>query len=186
MENYLLDGDALASSRYNNLGLPPAEIERSMTDRAGRLCWWAACRDVLAELKRRFRLGFIADPGQSIVDEMAARQHICGSSWFQKLATEVACSTEADIHTLLAEAHAVSTTRLGDGTWRDEFSGKEILRDVSSRFCHRPAIPSFPAKDAEFYADLAKDVAAWQVANGKQPADLVDLLTALKSRIARA
>jgi hypothetical protein len=36
----------------------------------------------------------------------------------------------------------------------------------------------------EFDIDLAKDVAAWQSANHREPADLADLLAALRHRIA--
>ena len=51
IENYLLDAAALAASRFNNLGKTIAEIETMMTTAAGRLGWWAACRDVVAELR---------------------------------------------------------------------------------------------------------------------------------------
>src|SRR5271166_1167558 len=57
IENYLLDPDALSTSRLNNRSLSADDIEKRIEEAASRLCWWAACRDVLAELKRRFREG---------------------------------------------------------------------------------------------------------------------------------
>jgi hypothetical protein len=120
-----------------------------------------------------------------VTDEAAARAHICGSTWFVKLVSEIGRSSEADVHALLTGSHAAALARLGDGTWRQDFAGKEILRDIASWMCDRTTIPSFPPSDGEFYSDLAKAVAVSQLANGAVPVDLTDLLTALKARIAR-
>ncbi len=62
IENYLLDADALAASRFNNMGKTAVEINEMMATAASRLCWWAACRDVVAELRRRFRQDFMTGP----------------------------------------------------------------------------------------------------------------------------
>ncbi len=184
VENYLLDPRALHASRYQNRGLNAADIEARMDSRAAQLCWWAACRDVIAELKRRFREPFVPDPSQSVIDGSSAHAHICGSDWFVKLGTEAGRSA-ADVHSLLAAAHGEARGRLADGTWRQEFAGKEVLRDVAGWICDRTKIPRFPRPDSEFHADLAKGVAAWQVANGAVPPDLSVLRTALEARIAR-
>ena len=185
VENYLLDPAALQASRYQNRSIEVRAIEDRMIAKAKQLCWWAACRDAIAELKRRFREEFVPDPKQSVGDEATARAHICGSPWFQKLATGAARSSEGDVHALLTTAHATASDRLEDGTWREDFAGKEILRDVAGWMCDHTKIPKFPSSDVEFYSDLAKGVAAWQVANSAVPADLIKLLAALKARIAR-
>lgn len=52
IENYLLNAGALQASGYQNRGLEVAEIEEKMVKKAGDLCWWAACRETIAELKR--------------------------------------------------------------------------------------------------------------------------------------
>ena len=184
VENYLLDAPALQSSPYQNRLLDDAAIEARMQTKAGGLCWWAACRETIAELKRRIREPFLPDPTQAVTDEMSARAHICGSPWFTKLAAEVTRSTEADVHARLSADHAAATDRLADGSWRQEFAGKEILRDVAGWICDRGRIARFPARDVDFYTDLAKEIASWQVANGLVPADLTALLTALRLRIA--
>jgi hypothetical protein len=59
------------------------------------------------------------------------------------------------------------------------------FKDVAGWICDRTTIPKFPSSDVEFYSDLAKGVAAWQVQNQGPPPDLIDLLAALKARIAR-
>jgi hypothetical protein len=190
IENYLLHARALAASRFNNLGKTEVEIESMMTTMmttaAGRLCWWAACRDVVAELRRRFRAGFLTDPSCAVNSEAQARDHICHSPWFQKLAQETSRTTEADVHQLLSNAHVAANQSLADGRWKDEFAGKEIFHDVGSHICHLPGISNYHPSKAEFDEDLAKEIGAWQRQNNAVPADLTDLLSALQQRIARA
>jgi hypothetical protein len=137
-------------------------------------------------LKRRFREPFVPDPKQSVIDEASAHAHICGSPWFAKLAIEMGRTSEADVRALLAASHAAASARLADGTWRQEFAGKEILRNVAGWMYNRAKISRFPSSDAEFYADLAKAIAVWQLANEAVPTDLIELLiAALKVLIAR-
>lgn len=59
IENYLLDSKALQASRFQNRRLASEAIEEHMVEEAKKLCWWAACRDVIAQIKSRFRDGFI-------------------------------------------------------------------------------------------------------------------------------
>ena len=185
VENYLLDATAFANCRYHNRGLSIAQIVAFLSQAASRLCWWVACRDAVAELKRRFRDGFIPDPKQSVIDETAARTCICRSPWFQKLARRgESIGRGRRPSTPRFRNHAAASNRLTDGTWRDDFAGKEVLRDVGSRICDRTTIVRFPASDTEFYSDLAKEIAAWQVANNTVPLASIDLLAALKKRIA--
>jgi hypothetical protein len=186
IENYLLDARALAAIRLNNLSKTEAEIETMMIAAAGRLRWWAACRDVVAELRERFRHGFVLDPTCPPVDsETEARNHICQSPWFLKLAHETGRTGVGDVHQLLSDAYLAASNALSDGTWKAEFAGKEIIHDVGSRICDRRAIPNYNPSRAEFDEDLAKEVGAWQNSNNAVPSDLTDLLTALHLRIAR-
>ena len=182
IENYLLDANALQASRYQNRRLDVTAIQARMNSAAERLCWWAACREVIAELKRRFREPFVADPGQSVVDHSTAREHICQSTWFLKLTDEATRSAVGDIHALLDAQHILARGRLADGSWRQDFAGKEILRDVAGWMCERPRDRPFPS-DPVFFADLAKEVGTWQLAREMVPPDLSELLTALKARI---
>ncbi len=186
IENYLLDADALAASRFNNLKKSKVEIESVMRVAAGRLLWWAACRDVVAELRRRFREGFLRDPTCDVSSDIQARDHICSSPWFRKLAHECERTTEAEVDQLLSTARAAADQALADGNWKSEFAGKEILRDVGSRICDRTKIRGYKPSAAEFDGDLAKEVGAWQRDNDAVPSDLTDLLVALQIRIARS
>ncbi len=184
IENYLLDAGALAASRFNNLKKTADEIESVMRVAAGRLLWWAARRDVVAELRRRFREGFLSDPNCDVSSDAQAHGHICSSPWFQKLAHECGRTTEAEVDQLLSTARALADQSLADGSWKLEFAGKEILRDVGIRICDRTKFPGYKPSAAEFDGDLAKEVGAWQRDNNAVPSDLTDLLVALQQRIA--
>jgi hypothetical protein len=185
IENYLLDAAALAASRLNNLNRTEAEIEQLMTTEAQRFCWWAACRDVVAELRRRFREGFLNDPTRAVITEEQARDHICQSPWFRKLPHEISRTTTPDIHRLLSEAHVAANQSLLDGRWRTEFAGKEIIRDIGSRICDQTKISGYRPIPTQFDEDLAKEVGAWQRQNNTVPVDLIDLLGALQQRVSR-
>ncbi len=183
IENDLLEASALQASSYQNRGLDLQSIEDRRLGKSRDLLWWSACREVIAVLRGRFRESFVPDPTQSVADEKVAFDHICESDWFRKLATETGNSSRKDVLSLLKKSHAQANRRLENGEWRQDFAGKEILRDVAGWMCDRAKIPKFPTSDSEFYSDLAKQVARWQAANQKAPGDLVDLLHALKNRI---
>lgn len=184
IENYLLDPPALAACNLNNLKLSESQIEDRLVATAERLTWWAACRDVIAELKHRFRNGFIADPPQTIADEEAAAKHICASAWFSKLPRESSRSAEPDVRQLLAEAYTNASACVSSGRWRVEFAGKEVYRDIGSRICDQNRLHGYRPTPNDFDIDLAKDIAAKQAATLRVPADLTDLILALRSRIA--
>ncbi len=90
-----------------------------------------------------------------------------------------------EIEQLLTASHAQALQQIQDSTWRVEFAGKEVFHDIGSRICDQTTIRGYGPTSLEFDIDLAKDVAASQVASGSVPINLVDLLSALKSRIAR-
>ena len=87
IENYLLDSRSLRSSLFNNRGLSETDIQTIIEEAAGRLCWWAACREVVAELKRRFREPFVIDPPCTLNSQSAAKDHICNSPCDQRQLT---------------------------------------------------------------------------------------------------
>jgi hypothetical protein len=186
IENYLLDSQALAASRLNTLKHTPEQIEDLLKQAAGRLAWWAACRNVVADLRRRFHDEFLSDPPcGTISNEVSAFDHICNSKWFLKLEQEFARTTQADVRQLLTAARLTAQSNLANGTWRQEFAGKEIYRDIGSRICNRTdaGLRKYHPSKAEFDIDLARNVADWQSANNGVPQDLADLLPALRFRI---
>jgi len=102
------------------------------------------------------------------------------------LGTEVARTAPADIDQLLEDGHARAQSQLQDGTWREHFAGKEILRDIGSRICDRTKLHGYHPTKSEFDVALAKDVANAQLASSSVSSDLIDLLKALNARIKSA
>jgi hypothetical protein len=186
IENYVLDTSALEGCRFNTHRRSVAEIDQFLNDEAARRCWWAACRDVVSLIRNRFFDRFIEHPKTPPVEtEAAARDHITQSDWFRTLPRKSSGMTEARVDRLLARAYRRSQGLLVDGGWRVEFSGKEFLREIGNRIFNRAVAPrNYRPSKAEFDADLAKAIAAWQVNNGAVPGDLSDLLDALKARVA--
>jgi hypothetical protein len=187
IENYLLDAEALAGSAFNNLLKTAEQIVELVTREAKRRIWWEACREVVHELRRRFRDDFLMDPPRRTdFDENAARSHICESVWFTALAEKASRTNETEIHAILSKAHLHVSRRVEDETWMVDFSGKEILRDVGSRICDqtKPEISRLKLTPSNFDSDLAKQVGRWQVEHSRVHKDLTDLLAALKQRIA--
>jgi hypothetical protein len=186
VENYLLDSEALSRSRLNTRKLTPQEIENDLTQAAEGMTWWAACREVVAELRRMFRDNFVLDPPcGTILDEAVAVNHICNSDWFRKLAEECGRTTAANVRALLTVAHLRARSNLADGSWRVELPRKEIYRDVGSRICDRTALSGYRPTPTQFDIDLAKQVGAWQADNNRVLPDLSELLGALRRRIER-
>ena len=186
IENYLLDTAALEGCRFNTHRRSAAEIDSILDAEAARRCWWAACRTVVSLIRDRFFDRFVTHPTVPGVEtEAEARAHITQSDWFRSLPRRAAGMTDARIHRLLLRAHSRAETMRRDGRWRVEFSGKEFLRVIGNRIFNRAVAPrTYTPTPPEFDADLAKEVAAWQVANNSIPAELVELLAALKARVA--
>ena len=185
VENHLLDPAALAACPYNNRCKTRDEIEGFLLSRARNLCWWVACLETVAELKSRFRDECIRNPRYPTVNDLdPAVNHVLSDNWFQKLDRETARSTAADVRQLVLDNHAKATQRLNDGSWRDEFAGKEILNHVGSQIVDwQKTARKGPTADS--LPDLAKEVADWQVKNQTVRQDLLDLRLALKERIKR-
>ena len=184
IENYLLDTPALEGCRFNTHGKSAAEIDAILDAEAANLCWWSACRQVVSLIRERFHGSFLTHPKVPAVDnQVAARAHITQSEWFRALPRKASGLTESRVNKLLTWTHARALSMRHEGRWRAEFSGKEIFRVIGSRIFNHAAAPRFLRSRAEFDADLAKEIAAWQVANEAIPAELAELLAALKMRI---
>jgi hypothetical protein len=185
IENYLLDTPALEGCRFNTHRRTAAEIEALLNSEAANRSWCAACRDVVALIRDRYFDKFMEQPKvPPVTTEASARDHITQSNWFRTLPRKSSRLTEVRVHRLLTRAHARALIRVQNGSWRVDFSGKEFLRLIGNRIFNRAVAPrTYQPGPAEFDSDLAKAVAAWQVANQAVPTDLSDLLAALKARI---
>ena len=75
-----------------------------------------ACREAVAELKRRFREPFVVDPPCTLSSHSAARDHICNSPWFQKLDAESARTKAPEIDQLLNDRYQDALTSISPRT----------------------------------------------------------------------
>jgi hypothetical protein len=181
VENFLLDAPALTGSVTNTDGRTLQQIDDRLKARAGQLAWWMACRTVIMQIRAEFREGFLEHPKcPHVTDLPTAEKCILTHPWYQQLAARTATITTAGVITArLNTAHAATTTQLADGSWRHEFSGKELFRDVRGWVYTKPPAPASPS---ELDADVARAVAQWQVANGAVPMEIVELRQAIRQR----
>jgi hypothetical protein len=181
IENYLLDPEALAGCVLNTGQRTAQEINVRLQTRASQLTWWMACRQVIADLRERFFADFPSHPlCPEVTSEAQARAYIVQCPWFRDLSSRSSVTSVAEIDRMLATAHTTAQTQLQDGTWRQEFSGKELLHDVRDWiYTHDAGRQSSMIRDS----DLAKTVAEWQVANGRVPPEVIELMQALRGKV---
>ena len=185
IENYLLDTHALEGCVFNTRRLDAGRIDTILDEEAIRRCWWAACRDVISEIRELFFDDFIPHPKiPEIGSETSATDYIVSHAWFGSLSNRATGLDASDIDGRLKRAYHIAVACCLNGDWRKEFPGKEFLRLVGGRIYDRSSLPHGKKPSAsEFDNDLAKAVARWQVDQGKVPSDLDQLLDALKKRI---
>jgi hypothetical protein len=115
-----------------------------------------------------------------VTNETQAREYIVQCSWFKELASRSSATSAVEIERMLAAAHTIAQTQLQDGTWRQEFSGKELFHEVRDWvYTHEVGQQSGIVRDS----DLAKTLAEWQVANGRVPQELIELIQALRGKV---
>ncbi len=179
VENFLLDENAIAACGLNSLNRAPADILARLRQRAQKLTWWMACRSVLAQISESVVGGFPGHPKcPQIPDQTSAENYILSNGWFANLNGQAAMWSPNEVRKRVARAHALSVQQCANGSWKLEFSGKELFRDIRGWVYTAPRSVSSSTLDA----DLAKSVGQWQAQNGQVPAELTELLAALKAR----
>jgi hypothetical protein len=182
VENYLLNYTALAGNITNTGGRTAAEIEARLLKRANELQWWMACRTVIMEFRSEFRESFLEHPKcPQVTDLYSAEQCIVGQAWFQNLAARTAAATAVgQITSRLNAAFVVVASQTANDSWRREYSGKELFRDVRGWLYTKPPRPASPS---EHDRDVAKAVAQWQVDHGTVPLEVIELRIAIRQRV---
>jgi len=107
-----------------------------------------------------------------------ACDYIIKTSWHSDLLTRAKMvRTKRYLTENLNAFHTKYSTDLGNGDWTRTFSGKEIFTFVRSQIINNGS-----GTGSEQNTDLAASVADYQRHNNTTPADLADLLSALKLR----
>jgi hypothetical protein len=133
IENLALDPEALAACDYNTGRRSKQQIEKRMMDAVADMVWWMACCSVLDVIRRRRNAGFPSFPrhGAAVVDLSSALQYIQSSPWFSQYAAQLpALATRDWLEAELESQRDHFSNALHDGTWKTEFSGKQLFDRV--------------------------------------------------------
>ncbi len=179
IENYLLDAYAFTSSPFNTRNRSRSDVTTEMQRLANLQPAWLACRHTLNTLRCEATDGFLGSPNLiDITDASTAVNHIVMSAWFQQVASRLTSSlTVVETSKRIDEAIAQFQTDLLTDAWIAKFSGKEIFRQLRAYTYQPPQKPGNPDND------FAKSVGSWQAANDRVPPDIIDLLSAIRTRV---
>jgi len=179
-ENYLLDFAGLAA-----LGLSHNPQQRTAGDlqarahaRAAESLWWMAAKATVADAQEAIVGDFPPPPSltnpptlNSIADAQASLEGLLlQGAWGSRVKQWVPALDAAWIASRLTAHEATLQHQLGNGDWRWSWSGKEVFSAVAGHL-QTPV------------TDLAKGLAAHQRQTQTVAQALLDLRTALRSRV---
>jgi hypothetical protein len=176
IENYLLDAKCIAGCNVNFNRRSESDIEEKIVGQARTMVCWLACRDVLAEYHDDTAKDFPCHPRQNIDSLADAESYIRDQTWFQDIAGRVA-NLSSQLPEKLRTADSNRQAQLASGSWRQEYSGKELFRAVRG-YVFQPSGGSAGERDIAF----ARSIAKVQVQNETVPDTLQTLSSALKIR----
>ncbi|OWK36798.1 hypothetical protein [Fimbriiglobus ruber] len=174
-----MDATAVQNCNLNTRKRTLTEIEVELNRLANSQPAWLACRQVLTRMRQDVQQDFPSHPNLAAVTTVAqAEQHITTAPWFNSLSAKAtAWTTAGRVLSELQAAEQVFSAALTNGQWVAEFSGKEMFRRLRDYVYQPPQNPGYPD------SDFAKAIGEWQQTNGQVPADLVDLRSALRSKV---
>ena len=178
IENLALDPEALAACAYNTGRRSKKEIEVRMMKAVAGMVWWMACCAALDTVRRQRNADFPTYPpqGAAVVDLASALQFIQGSRWFSQHASQLPSLATSDwLEAELESQRNHFYTALNDGTWKTEFSGKQIF-DRVVEFVHTKG----NGRDKKL--ELLQGVAQAQIDLRIVPQELLRLKASLFSR----
>jgi hypothetical protein len=180
VENYLLDAQALADSSTTKPPRTVQEIEKRLKDRAAELLWWMACRTVIARIREVFFGDFIQHPPCAVVTTRSqAEGYISMQPWFSNLKIRTAAFSHDWLTNQVRGAADEADSQIASGTWRENFSGKELFHHVRDWVI--PVSHRTPTPDRD--SDLAKKVAYWQVESSRVPGEITALREIMRQRV---
>jgi hypothetical protein len=180
LENWLIDPQAWAKlpPPYNPQSRSAADLAQRLQEAAAQMSWYMATRRVLAEARNRSGHWPRHPKPREVADEASAARWIAEemlrTDWAnQSAAVGKELNDDPARLALLREAEAEYSAHLRDGTWQARFSGKELVHAI---FGYVRAAVESPTK-----SDYCRVLGAVQRDDNRVPAEVVDLLGALKS-----
>lgn len=181
LENFLLDWPALEGCRENRrFSRTAGQIQERATEQAERMVWWMACRRVLSDYWRRLVGTFPQDPKVPHITNQAEAETylLTHQRWWPALSAVILHIQDREqVVRDLVQAHEVHGEQIKDGTWIDEFSGKEVFRSLRGYLFNEVY-----GSDELMDMDLAKSVGQWQFTHERVPREIRHLKAALKAR----
>jgi hypothetical protein len=183
IENLLLDSDAMAGCSLNTHARTAEDIGRRLRERAEQLAWWAACRGIIADIREHVFGEFISHPTcEDVPNEDAAYEYVGNHGWWPGIRGYLSGVSDSSLRQSLIDCHANVLQSLSGDVWLREFPGKELLRHVRG-WVYDPPNRREPTSILD--SDFAKAIGQWQVENNAIPAELDELLAALRQRVHR-
>lgn len=184
IENYLLlDSEPIAACDVNTKGLSAAQVDAALHELATPLTWWMSCRHTITKIRDDIMRNFIEHPSREKVrSQKDAEDAILASAWWKEVlpAFQPKWPGQAAITASLVKHQADYQAMLQSGDWRREFSGKEILRDLTARIWTERRPP-----DPEGRLGLIQAIGKEQLKRRQVPREIEQLRLAIRRRIGR-
>jgi len=172
IENYLLDWNALSHSSTDFFQ------ERNVDEVAERafrfaeeLLWWLSCCRTISTIRGHLVADFPSFPGLNIGSRRAVLEYIVNQKWFTEIESRVHSFIDKEkIRELIDNSIELTKGYLESGTWKAEFSGKEIFRMLRGYLVNKKY-----ASSEEMDLDLAKKIGNYQHEQSTAPKELLAL-----------
>ena len=172
IENYLLDWNALShvSGDFSHKRNTDVICKRALRF-AKQLLWWFSCCRTISTIRGHLVADFPSFPGLNIRSRRAALEFIENQKWFREIESRVHTLIDREkIRELIDKSIEMSKGYLESGTWKAEFSGKEIFRMLRGYLVNEKY-----ASPEEMDLDLAKKIGDYQYEQSSAPKKLLAL-----------
>lgn len=181
IENYLLDWDAMAGCGQNRMLNRKSvhDIKNRADEIAEKMVWWMACKSVLNDFWEILTESFPEHPKPNKINSLKeAEDYIVEQEWYVSLRPKTDQIINAPLSEQLKNRGDLYQSRLQDGSWVNDFSGKQIYKSLCGFVLEDPN-----RRTSEKEIDLAISIGEWQYKDKKIPPELIELKDALKVRV---
>lgn len=186
IENLALDSQAMSMCQLNTSGKSAAEIEAALRALAQKRLWWMSCRRTIAEIRTTATHQFVSHPKLgNVSSEQQATDAILNSAWWKNTLPAIPTTlTEHSVRDKLAANYSHYAAALQHDSWRDCFSGKELLQEIVSAVWTKGRPAESPS--ARVHLDFIRAIVEAQREQSRIPQEVEELRRALRQHLQRA
>lgn len=177
VENLILLADqCIADCVYNTARISAAQVGEELLRIARLMKSWMACRKTLQNLREDVGQAFPGDPAdwRTIRSKEDAQAHIVRSRWWREIKPAKPWAwSDKKLAERLSQNLAFFAKQLDDGSWRQEFSGKELLQAL---------LPKVWKENERDTLEFVKAIAVKQREQNLVPAEVRELRESLRAR----